>query len=174
MSITVKVIVIVSYLQAHKLAYYSFMDAGRGQRLLGQRQKEFITNGTMSILSYMFAFVPLDLQLPCATWRGLGGCCAYSKFTSYPENSDLRKPKSCIMDLKKNCLIFASGETSSLVYCIVNSLAICSSVGLYKQPSKKSPNNGYQCLHGPDIQKQKRPMGNYIPTDRRLFTFSLS
>lgn len=65
LSITVKVI--VSYLQAHKLAFYSFKDAGRGQRLLGQRQKEFITNGTTSILSFMFSFVLLDLQVPWMT-----------------------------------------------------------------------------------------------------------
>lgn len=34
MLITVKVILIVLSLQAYKLAFYSFMDAGRGQRLL--------------------------------------------------------------------------------------------------------------------------------------------
>ena len=66
-SVTVKLIVTVSYLQAHKSAFYSFMEAGRVQRLLGQRQREFITNGTMSILSFMFAFVPLDLQVPWMT-----------------------------------------------------------------------------------------------------------
>lgn len=31
MLITVKVILIILYLQAYKLAFYSFMDAGRGQ-----------------------------------------------------------------------------------------------------------------------------------------------
>lgn len=67
LSVTVTLIVTVSYLQAHKSAFCSFMEAGRGQRLLGQRQKEFITNGTMSILSFMFAFVPLDLQVPWMT-----------------------------------------------------------------------------------------------------------
>lgn len=62
-SITMTLIVPVHYLQGHNLAFYSFMDAGRGQRLLGQRQKELITSGALSILNFMIAFVPLDLQV---------------------------------------------------------------------------------------------------------------
>lgn len=145
-SITVKVIVIVWYLLAHRLSFYSFRDAGRGQRLLGERQKEFITNGTLSTPSFMFALVLLDLQVPWGEVKRPRWICAYSRFASSLRNTKLRKRKSFTMNLKEKLPNLCSRR--DVIFSMLDSQQTCHQLqaGTIQTPLKEKP-NGRQCLH---------------------------
>lgn len=50
---------ILSYLQANKLASYSFMDAWRRYETPGSETKDVITHGTAGSMNFMFTIFPL-------------------------------------------------------------------------------------------------------------------
>lgn len=49
------------YLQANTLACCYFVDADRSPKTLALKTKDFLTHGTVSSMSFMFAWVPLCL-----------------------------------------------------------------------------------------------------------------
>lgn len=96
-------------LKANNVACHSFMDTGRRHKTLGLETKDFLIEGTVSRMSFMFAsmFVPLPLTKSWVGGEGSEGkvsrhgCWTCSEFVSQLKNPEFGKPQSLKGDYKQ-------------------------------------------------------------------------
>lgn len=112
-----------SYLQANKLACYSFMDAGRRYETPGSKTKNFITH---TIASSMDINILVSVSLIPNSHRGKS---VWSKWmpAHFVDCTWERNPESFIVGNKHICTLLQR-EPFSFLYWIVSMPDLCSSI----------------------------------------------